>query len=656
MDASIGRKSSENNWSSLFSHRKFIDDIPSDIRNKLCTEIDYTIHQNEGYWQKIVARLGFDETQSKKFLISFQMNRSPTDELLRDCSHRMIRIRHLYNVFNEVGLVQLSQELLGTFDTEEELPNFPPYLINYESYSFPSISRSNYEHINRNQINFVNRRTNQESEFSEFKSAGSWTGIDTYHFCYDQIQKGTNNFSESMTLGAGAFGTVYKVILNNTLFACKVLKVDKENSLTSSIIETHRQNDDLRNELNYLSEYRHPNVIALYGWSLDGQDPCLIYDFMVNGSLQDRLQCLNGTAALSWELRLKISCDAARGLQFLHNLKNKPLIHGDIKTANILLDKSFTAKLGDFGLAREMPKTSSTGSYIKLSNLHTPGTLGYLANEYLNTKKLSAEVDTYAFGVVLLEVYTGRRAYERYKEIQLLRDYVYDIALESEDEKTEEKLFHLQDPQTSKLSYLLSSRFIHLALKCCHEKRKKRPKMSEVFDELEAIDKKQTTKDTEASSDMTLLNHQFSDLHSFSSENICNSKKQSVTTTSNKKFSSHANSNKFDKQLFYNSSQATTSNFNHSVYSDKYLKASSTKRSEKNQTDNHDCDFKQEDSDKNDVEMYKKESEELKSRVCINPFKESLLDKLKDGQTYTMIFRDQNQSAKQKEPSVEDKS
>lgn len=67
---------------------------------------------------------------------------------------------------------------------------------------------------------------------------------------------------------------------------------DKENPLTTSIIETHRQHDDLRNELNYLAEYRHPNVIALYGWSLDGPDPCLIYDYMENGSLQDRLQCL----------------------------------------------------------------------------------------------------------------------------------------------------------------------------------------------------------------------------------------------------------------------------------------------------------------------------------------------------------------------------
>ena len=82
-----------------------------------------------------------------------------------------------------------------------------------------------------------------------------------------------------------------QTFVSSTSEMCCCLQ-DKENQLTTSLIETHRQHDDLRNELNYLAEYRHPNVIALYGWSLDGPDPCLIYDYMKNGSLQDRLQCL----------------------------------------------------------------------------------------------------------------------------------------------------------------------------------------------------------------------------------------------------------------------------------------------------------------------------------------------------------------------------
>ncbi|CAK8690318.1 unnamed protein product [Clavelina lepadiformis] len=480
------RTSSESTWGMLpCSSRKYIDEIPPDQRANLCTEIDYTIHKNEGYWQKLIGRLGFDETRSKKFRLSFEMHGSPTDNLLRDCSYRMLRIRHLYKILMEIGLVHVAEEYLSEYDTEETLPPCP-----VPSHTSPS---SNFG---------PQQRANSTAPFGHGldkdiqKKGVSWMAIDTYHFSFEEIKKGTNNFSSNVELGAGAFGKVYKVVLNNTLFACKVLKIDSENPLTTSIIETHRQHDDLRNELNYLAEYRHPNVIALYGWSLDGPDPCLIYDYMKNGSLQDRLQCLNGSKPMQWDIRVKVSCGAARGLQFLHTMKSKPLIHGDIKTANILLDHSYTAKLGDFGLAREMPRNATTGSYIRLGNEHTPGTLGYLANEYITTKKLSVQVDTYAFGVVLLELYTGRRAYDRNKDTPLLRDYLHNIADEAEDigeERSNEMLMELIDPQIAKLPPEIALRFVKLSLSCCHEKRKERPKMADTLSILEQINRSLST-------------------------------------------------------------------------------------------------------------------------------------------------------------------
>nr|CAB3256808.1 interleukin-1 receptor-associated kinase 4-like [Phallusia mammillata] len=481
MQCSMASSKMESTLIIPYSSRKYIDDIPADRRSKLCTEIDYTIHKNEGYWEKLVSRLGFDETHSKKLRLSFEMHGSPTENLLRDCSYRMLRIRHLYEILVEIGLVQLAQEFLGEFDIDEDLPPMPTSLM----FSVPprSIDAQQYEgHFP------ALPKTKEKAE-----SSNGWHGINTCHFDYKDISKGTNNFSHEMELGAGAFGKVYKVILNNTLFACKVLKIDKDNPLTTSVIETHRQHDDLRNELNYLAEYRHPNVIALYGWSLDGPDPCLIYDYMKNGSLQDRLQCLNKSEPMNWDIRVRVACGAARGLQFLHTMKSKPLIHGDIKTANILLDASYTAKLGDFGLAREMPWNASTSSYFHLSNEHTPGTLGYLANEYIQTKKLSVQVDTFAFGVVLLELYTGRRAYDRSKETPLLRDYMDNIACEAEkigEEQASEKLFNLQDPQILKLPKELALQFVRLALQCCHERRIKRPKMANTLSRLEKIDQK----------------------------------------------------------------------------------------------------------------------------------------------------------------------
>jgi len=262
---------------------------------------------------------------------------------------------------------------------------------------------------------------------------------------------------------------------------------------------------------------------------------------------------------------MKIVSDAARGIQFLHTLKEKPLVHGDIKTANILLDKSFTAKLGDFGLAREIPLNESTASYINLHSEHTPGTLGYLANEYVTTRKLSAQVDTFAFGVVLLEVYTARRAYERNNKPPLLRDYVEDIALE-EGKESNEKLFSLQDPLTSKLPFDLAMKYVELSLKCCHVKRKKRPKMSETLQQLQEIC------------------HQLLSIGS--------------TNTSN--------------PIGENPVESLESKFTEAC------RVSSQSRSSSS-------------------------SSSTKKRVSVNPAKESLLSKLKDGQTYTMIYQSSQQ-------------
>jgi len=120
-------------------------------------------------------------------------------------------------------------------------------------------------------------------------------------------------------------------------------------------------------ELRILNAIRHDNILPLYGYSLDGTYPCLVYEFMPNGSLEDRLMCRQGTVPLSWRQRLNIARGTARGLNFLHSrsTREKPLIHGDIKSGNILLDKAFDPKIGDFGLAREGPQTQYT--HIKVS-------------------------------------------------------------------------------------------------------------------------------------------------------------------------------------------------------------------------------------------------------------------------------------------------
>lgn len=159
---------------------------------------------------------------------------------------------------------------------------------------------------------------------------------------------------------------------------------------------------------------RIDNILPLYAVALDGPEPCLVYQYMSNGSLEDRLLCKRNTPPLSWLQRAKIGEGIARALNYLHTLKGNPFVHGDVKSANILLDSVFEPKLGDFGLARKVEKSDrnkgSLFTHCTVSSVN--GTSVYLPSEYLRNKILSPAVDVYSYGIVILEMATGRRAYD----------------------------------------------------------------------------------------------------------------------------------------------------------------------------------------------------------------------------------------------------
>uniref|UniRef100_A0A1A8QXC6 Interleukin-1 receptor-associated kinase 1 n=1 Tax=Nothobranchius rachovii TaxID=451742 RepID=A0A1A8QXC6_9TELE len=170
-------------------------------------------------------------------------------------------------------------------------------------------------------------------------------------------------------------------------------------------------------EVEKLSKFRHPNIIDLLGFSEGGGSMCLIYSFMENRALEDQLH--KGHNFLSWPQRVGIAEGAAAALQFLHSppAGQEPLIHGDVKSSNILLDKHLVAKLSDFGLARCVPRPPSGCSVTQTASVGKTatvrGTLAYLPDEYVRKGELCTAVDVYSFGVVLLEVLTGRPASEQ---------------------------------------------------------------------------------------------------------------------------------------------------------------------------------------------------------------------------------------------------
>uniref|UniRef100_A0A8C7N1K4 Interleukin-1 receptor-associated kinase 1 n=1 Tax=Oncorhynchus kisutch TaxID=8019 RepID=A0A8C7N1K4_ONCKI len=340
---------------------------------------------------------------------------------------------------------------------------------------------------------------------------------------FEEVQRGTGDFSHAKQMGEGGFGHVYRATMRNTDFAVKKLK---ENSpLDWSVVK-----ESFKTEVEKLSQYRHPNIVDFVGYCVGQGTYCLLYVFMPNGSLEDQLHN-QASAALFWPQRVSVLLGTARAIQFLHS-SSPQLIHGDIKSSNILLDEHMEPKLGDFGLARFCcsPSSRSAGRTTTVAYTKTVrGTQAYLPDEYLKTGALGVAIDIFSFGVVLLEALTGRRALE-VDHSQSKAVYLKDLVKEAEDDgghqvrgrskRTSEKVTQEQssippaathiwqkhlDPRLMGGSLSSSSRvctagpgssspaphgsldMTTLACRCLEARGKKRPPMTEVFQALQDI-------------------------------------------------------------------------------------------------------------------------------------------------------------------------
>ncbi|XP_019438112.1 PREDICTED: probable serine/threonine-protein kinase PBL7 isoform X1 [Lupinus angustifolius] len=215
-------------------------------------------------------------------------------------------------------------------------------------------------------------------------------------FGFRELAEATKGFKEVNLIGEGGFGRVYKGRLSNgEIVAIKQLSLDG-----------HQGFQEFVTEVLMLSLLHHSNLVKLIGYCTDGDQRLLVYEYMPMGSLEDHLFDNNqGKEPLSWNVRMKIAVGAARGLEYLHCKADPPVIYRDLKSANILLDNEFSPKLSDFGLAKLGPVGDKTHVSTRVM-----GTYGYCAPEYAMSGKLTLKSDIYSFGVVLLELITGRRA------------------------------------------------------------------------------------------------------------------------------------------------------------------------------------------------------------------------------------------------------
>ncbi|XP_010520632.1 PREDICTED: proline-rich receptor-like protein kinase PERK1 [Tarenaya hassleriana] len=298
-------------------------------------------------------------------------------------------------------------------------------------------------------------------------SPGLVLGLSTNNFTYEELARATNGFSDANLLGQGGFGYVHKGVLpNGKEVAVKQLKAG-----------SGQGEREFQAEVEIISRVHHRHLVSLVGYCVTGTQRILVYEFVPNNTLQFHLHG-NGRPTLEWSNRLKIAIGSAKGLAYLHEDCQPKIIHRDIKAANILLDFKFEAKVADFGLAK---LTSDVDTHV---STRVMGTFGYLAPEYAQSGKLTNKSDVFSFGVVLLELITGRKPVDTtstYMDESLV-DWARPLLTRAQEDR---KFEALTDPRMEEYDREEMARMVACAAACVRHSARRRPRMSQIVRALE---------------------------------------------------------------------------------------------------------------------------------------------------------------------------
>ncbi|KAK4342761.1 hypothetical protein RND71_038577 [Anisodus tanguticus] len=283
-------------------------------------------------------------------------------------------------------------------------------------------------------------------------------------FSYNSLRSATEHFHPSNKIGGGGFGVVYKGVLRDgTRVAIKCLSA-----------ESKQGTKEFLTEINVISNTRHPNLVQLIGCCVESGNRMLIYEYLENNSLASALLGSKGKRApLDWPKRVAICLGTASGLAFLHEEAAPPIVHRDIKASNILLDENLHPKIGDFGLAKLFPEN------VTHLSTRVAGTIGYLAPEYALFGQLTKKADVYSFGVLVLEIISGRSSSKSAFGVDLLVlvEWVWKL-------REEGRLLDIIDPELTEYPESELLRFIKVSLFCTQAAPTQRPNMKQVIEML----------------------------------------------------------------------------------------------------------------------------------------------------------------------------
>ncbi|KAL8159542.1 hypothetical protein V2J09_001079 [Rumex salicifolius] len=296
-----------------------------------------------------------------------------------------------------------------------------------------------------------------------------------FPFTFEQLKTITANFRADRLLGGGGFGRVYKGFITDDLI--DVIQPPQVAVKVHDGDNSHQGHREWLAEVIFLGQLSHPNLVKLIGYCCEDDQRVLVYEYMARGSVENNLFS-RVLLPLPWSIRMKIALGAAKGLAYLHEA-DKPVIYRDFKTSNILLDTEYNAKLSDFGLAKDGPVGDKSHVSTRIM-----GTYGYAAPEYIMTGHLSSRSDVYSYGVVLLELITGRKSLDKSRPAreQNLTDWALPLLREKK------KLLNIIDSRLGG-DYPVKGvqKAAMLAYHCLNRNPKARPLMRDIVDSLEPL-------------------------------------------------------------------------------------------------------------------------------------------------------------------------
>ncbi|XP_056166879.1 serine/threonine-protein kinase-like protein CCR4 [Syzygium oleosum] len=275
----------------------------------------------------------------------------------------------------------------------------------------------------------------------------------------------TNNFSDDNKIGIGSSGTVYRGILGD----------GQEVAIKQIELTARYKIDAVITEVKTLGHVKHKNLIRLLGFHARHSECAIVYEYMNHGSLYYHLHTIGSSTLMSWKARLKVALDVARGIEYLHEFAGPRIVHRDVKSSNILLDENWTAKVSDFGLSVLLPEGEDDFED------DPKGTFGYLDPEYFNTSRITTKSDVYSYGIVLLELLSGRKPLDMNEDgRRLIVDVVVPCIVEGEIAQALDPNMPIPAP----FEMTAVAQIAYLAVDCVKKYSRNRPSMTCVVDRL----------------------------------------------------------------------------------------------------------------------------------------------------------------------------